>query len=138
MKVEMDISSLEKATKSLEERLRILDESNDSMMRDACIYSFKRTYEIGLKMINRCLKEISANPDEIEKYTFYQMIRKAHEESLIAQGVQKWKGFRECRIKVSESFDEKITDEIVASFPEFLGEINHFISKLTGTQHGRL
>ena len=125
----MDISSLEQAAKSLEERLSLFRESNDDTAQDACLYHFKRVYEIGLKMMKRYLKETSCNPAEIEKYTFNQIIKAAHEISITSEDIKKWKIFRECRVKADRSYEEDISGEIMRVAPSFLNEINYIIGK---------
>ncbi len=126
----MNISSLKNAARSLEEGLKLYQDSRKEFTKDACIYRFKKTYDIAIQMMKRYLKENSCNPSEIEKFTFVQMIKKVHEESIILENKETWKVFRESRIKVSESFREDVSDDILAVIPGFLKEIQHFIKSL--------
>ena len=91
---------------------------------------------MSLKMIKRYLKIYYCNPSEIGKYTFYQIIKKANENTIIQKGVNEWKLFRDCRIKVNESYEEKIADEIISTIPNFLKEAQYFIVKLKDHTHG--
>ena len=125
----MNILSLEQSAQNLEKALEVYHKNVESgVLKDACIYRFKNTYEITLKMIKRYLKETSSNPFEIEKLTFNQMIKKAFEASLIKSEVKDWKKFRDCRIKVSESYQEEVVDEILKAVPLFLKEVKYLIS----------
>ena len=127
----MNITSLKQSAQDLEKALEICHKNTESgVLKDACIYRFRNTYEITLRMIKRYLKETSSNPFEIEKLTFNQMINKAFEASIIKLEFEDWKKFRDCRIKVSESYQEEVVDEILKEAPLFLKEIKYLISRL--------
>ena len=127
----MNITSLKQSAQNLEKALEICHKNTESgVLKDACIYRFRNTYEITLRMIKRYLKETSSNPFEIEKLTFNQMISKAFEASIIKLEFEDWKKFRDCRTKISESYQEKVVDEILKEVPLFLKEIKYFISHL--------
>ena len=127
----MNTLSLEQSAQDLEKALEICYTNKESaIFKDACIYRFKNTYEITLRMIKRYLKEISSNPFEIEKLTFNQMIRKAFEVSIIKSEFKDWKKFRDCRIKISESYQEEIVDEILKEAPFFLKEVKYLVSRI--------
>lgn len=134
----MDISNLEKTTESLQETCNLFGERKDDISRDACIYNFKNTYEISLKMIERYLKMYHCNSAEIEKFTFFQIIKMAKGYSLLRSDLETWKAFRECRIKYNESYEEEISKKILAVIPNFLEEIQHLIIQLKENNHERI
>ena len=127
----MNITSLKQSVQDLEKALEICHKNTENgILKDACIYRFKNTYEITVRMIKRYLKETSSNPFEIEKLTFNQMIKKAFEVSIIKLEFKDWKKFRDCRIKVSESYQEGVVDEILKEIPFFFKEVKYLISRL--------
>ncbi len=138
----MNILSLERSVQDLEDALEmchknikdsqvnIEDTQLRNIFKEACLYNFKNTYEITLKMIKRYLKETSSNPLEIEKMTFNQMIEKAFEESILKSELKEWKRFRDCRIKYAESYQKKIVNEILKEIPFFLKEVKYFMGYL--------
>ena len=126
----MDLSLLEKWIESLKKGHEYYLDQKDENSRDACVYKFKTTYDMVLKMIKRYFKMYYCNPAEVEKYTFAQMIKKAKEESLIEKNFDNWKVFRDGRMKYSESYDEEITKEILKIVPGFIKEIQHLLERL--------
>lgn len=118
----MNIIFLEESVQNLEKTLDAYHKKDNTfkdIYKDACIYRFKNTYKITLKILKRYLKEASSNPYEIEKFTFHQLIDKAYEDSIIHSGIETWKKFRDYCIKVSEIYQEEVADEILKGIPIF-------------------
>ena len=126
----MDFSLLEKLYNSLKEGHKYYLKQKDDVSQSACLYKFKTTYDMSLKMIKRYLKTYYCNPSEVEKYTFSQMIKNAHQESIIEKGLEQWKLFRDTRIKYNESYDQEVTQEILKIVPEFINEMQYLLKQL--------
>ena len=127
----MNITSLKQSVQDLERALEICHKNTESgVLKDACIYRFRNTYEITLRMIKRYLKETSSNPFEIEKLTFNQIIEEAFKASIIKLKVKDWKKFREYCIRMSEFYKEDEANEVLKEIPFFLEDVKHLISHL--------
>ena len=72
----------------------------------------------------------SANPAEIDKLAFGDVIRTANEIGLLKGNWSDWKNFREMRSKTSHTYDEEVALEVVRDIPNFMIEIQFLIDKL--------
>lgn len=118
-----EIVPYERAIERLEEGLaRYRADTTDTQIRDGLVQRFKLTYELGHRILKRCLEYASANPGQFDKMTFQELIRTANEQELLLNDWSGWREFREMRVKTSNAYDEKVALEVVAGIPGFLEE----------------
>ena len=106
-------------------------EPADEEVRDSVIQRFEFTYDLSHKMLRRVLEATSADPGEVERMTFPQLIRTAWEQGLVAEGWPAWHGFRDMRNITSQTYDEAKAIEVVAKVPVFLVEARCLAEQLT-------
>ena len=126
----LDISSLKKATISLEKSVKEYKINPTEFVRDSCIKRFEYTYELSWKTLKRFLEETSANPNEIDLMTFQEIIREANEKSLLLSDWDTWKVYRIYRGTTSHAYNEDKANEIYLEIPGFLNEIQFLIKQL--------
>jgi nucleotidyltransferase substrate binding protein (TIGR01987 family) len=99
-------------------------------LRDGLIQRFEVTYELSHKMLRRYLKETAASPDEIERLSFGDLIRRGNAEGLVRSEWPAWRRFREMRTRTSHTCDARVASEVVAAIPAFLIEAEHLCAEL--------
>lgn len=127
----LDLSSFEKATKSLNEVIDVYEkDKNNAIIRDSMIQRFEYTYSLCLKMIKRFFSYSAFADENIEGITFNQMIRTANKMNLIKSDLEKWNDYRIKKNLTSHTYDEA-TAEIVASVvKDFYFEAEFLLNKL--------
>ena len=126
-----DTLPFERAIQRLEEGLaRHRSDKTDALIRDGLIYRFKLTYELGHKILKRYLKYVSANPEQLDRMTFQDLIRTANEQNLLLGEWIDWRCFREMRAKSSDAYNEDISLEVLAVIPRFIEEAAYLRDKL--------
>lgn len=131
MKLELDITPLERAIVSLEAALARHDAApDDDVIRDACIQRFEYTYELSYKMLKRFLEATSENPALYDKMSFQNLIRSGTERDLLLNDLSRWVEYRTARGTTSHAYDETKAREVFAAIPGFLEEARHLRDRL--------
>lgn len=116
------ILPLEKATQRLQE---ILSLPIDDVVRDATVQRFEYTFELGVKLIKRFLKEVY-NLDE----DFYlDMLKSAVKYELISN-IELWKEFKIARNYTSHNYSENGANYSYNQAALFFPEIQKTILKM--------
>ena len=132
LRMTLDFSSLAKAVARLAEGLaRYQAEVNDDQIRDGLIQRFEFTYDLSHRMLRRAMEQSAANPEEIDRLGFPDLIRTAFEQGLAPGGWTAWRTYREMRNITSHSYDEAKAMQVVAAIPEFLAEAKELLGNLT-------
>lgn len=126
----LDLTSFNKAIKSLQEALAEYNRSPNVFVRDACIQRFEYTYELAWKMLKRYLEYTAPNPVEFDEMSFQNLIRIGSEKGLLMHGWDKWSNYRKARTTTSHVYDEKKAEEIFAIIPVFVVEVEYLQQKL--------
>jgi nucleotidyltransferase substrate binding protein (TIGR01987 family) len=117
----LDFSSLHSAVARLGEGLaRYERDTGDTQIRDGLIQRFEFTYDLSHKMLRRALAEAAANPEEIDRLSFPDLIRTANEQGLLDGDWSTWRVYREMRNITSHSYDEAKALQVAAAIPAFL------------------
>jgi nucleotidyltransferase substrate binding protein (TIGR01987 family) len=117
----LDLSSLRNAVARLDEGLaRYERDTSDTQIRDGLIQRFEFTYDLSHKMLRRALAEAAANPEEIDRMSFPEVIRTASEQGLLVGDWSTWRIYREMRNITSHSYDEAKALQVAAAIPAFL------------------
>lgn len=127
----LDFTSLRNAVDRLGEGLsRYARDVGDTQIRDGLIQRFEFTYDLSHKMLRRVLAEDAANPEEIDRMSFPELIRTASEQGLLTGGWSTWRIYREMSNITSHSYDEAKALQVAAAIPGFLAEAQALIATL--------
>ena len=125
------ISHFERAIERLEEGLvRYQADTSDTQIRDGLVQRFEYTYELGHKILKRYLEYASANPAQFDEMTFQELIRTANEHGLLLRAWPDWRGFRDMRSRISHTYNEDVSLEVVAGIPRFVEEAIYLRNRL--------
>lgn len=121
--MQLDFSAFVKAVTRLEEGLaRYNQDRDDAQIRDGLIQRFEFTYDLAHKMLRRQLESVSANPDQVDRLSFADLIRSVTEQGLIGSDWTTWRTWREMRSTTSHTYDETKALQVVEGIPGFLAE----------------
>ena len=121
--MQLDFSSFVKAVGLLDEGLeRYNRDPSDSQIRDGLIQRFEFAYDLAHKMLRRQLESVSANPDQVDRLSFADLIRTVTEQGLIGSDWTTWRLWREMRSATTHTYDEDKALQVVAGIPGFLAE----------------
>ncbi len=129
----LDLTALENSIKRLGEVLdRYKNAKNDDVIRDSVIQRFEFTYSIALKTLRKYFLERAFIVDDVNKFSFNDMIRTASQMNLIKSDLEKWTKFREMRNLTSHTYDENVALQVVSIVPDFYEEISFLLKNLKG------
>ena len=121
--MQLDFTSFVSAVGRLEEGLeRYNRDTSDSQIRDGLIQRFEFTYDLAHKMLRRQLEAVSANPEQVDRLSFAELIRSVTEQGLIKSDWSAWRTWREMRNITSHTYDEAKARQVVDGIPAFLAE----------------
>ena len=121
--MQLDFTSFVSAVGRLEEGLeRYNRDTSDSQIRDGLIQRFEFTYDLAHKMLRRQLESVSANPEQVDRLSFADLIRSVTEQGLIKSNWSEWRTWREMRNITSHTYDEAKARQVVDGIPAFLAE----------------
>jgi nucleotidyltransferase substrate binding protein (TIGR01987 family) len=127
----LDFSSLRNAVARLGEGLeRYARDTGDTQIRDGLIQRFEFTYDLSHRMLRRALAEAAANPEEIDRMSFPELIRTASEQGFLAGDWSTWRIYREMRNITSHSYDEAKALQVASAIPGFLTEVRELAATL--------
>ena len=133
----LDLSAFENAVAQLEEGLVLYDSDIvrrhpeiRGQMRAGAIQAFKFTYELSIRMIQRYLEQVSANPAEVDRLEFRSLIRRASEQGLLQSDLGAWLEHRRNRGLTSHVYNEEMAERVFQAARDFLGEVRHLLREL--------
>ena len=133
----LDLSALENAVAQLEEGLVLYDSDIvlqhpeiRNQMRAGAIQAFEFTYELSVRMIQRYLEQVSANPAEVDRLEFRSLIRRASEQRLLRSDLSAWMEHRRNRGLTSHVYNEAMAERVFQAAQDFLGEVRHLLREL--------
>ena len=124
----LDITSFQKAVKSLEAILIRYKKENDADIRDAVIQRFEYTYSLSLKILSRFINYRSS--EIVPTMTFNEIIRKSNQFGLLRNDLETWDKYRQYRNMTSHTYDENIAKQVVSIIPDFKDEVIFILNKL--------
>ena len=131
----LDLTSLRSALAALEKSLGFLNselaENADlrEQFRAAAIQAFEFTHELAFKMLKRQLEQMAADPAEIDKMAYMDLVRLGAEAGLIAD-VARFRDYREKRNITSHTYDQTKAEQIVAVLSDFRDDIRLLLAEL--------
>ena len=99
-------------------------------IRAGAIQAFEFTYELSVSMITRYLKEVSANPYQIDQLSFRDLMRRAAEHGLLLSELEDWMRYRTARASTSHAYNEAMAERVFQGIPKFLDEARHLLKEL--------
>ena len=126
----LDLSALVKVNQALDKAIenssntafiKSLSPSQRQLIISGVIQHFEFCYELTYKMLKRQLEEDSANPAEVDQYSFRELLRVAAERGLISD-VTLWIEFRGHRNLTAQTYDENKAERIYDSVIDFQKE----------------
>jgi nucleotidyltransferase substrate binding protein (TIGR01987 family) len=131
----LDISSLRSAYTALNKSLGFLysDLASNPDLREqfraASIQGFEFTHELAFKMLKRQLEQMVADPAEVDKMTYMEIIRSGAEAGLITD-VGRFKDYRDKRNITSHTYNQAKAEFIVAVLQDFAEDILYLLEEL--------
>ena len=137
--MKLDLNSLEKAIHKLKTNLNLLGKEGISReekeaFEDACIQAFEYTYELTHKTLKRYLEETEPNRDDVDRWTFQDLIRHGAERGLLLNSWDKWTEYRYSRNKTSHSYDSSVVEVVIHIIPEFIVEAEFLLNQVRHAQ----
>jgi nucleotidyltransferase substrate binding protein (TIGR01987 family) len=127
----LDLNAFSKAvasfSKALDEYAK--DESNE-FVRDACIQRFEYCYDLSTRMIRRHLKNIVADPSEIDQMSFKKVISEAYSKGILQHSWDVWAEYREDRNTTFYSYNEELAMSLVLELDNPYQEILFLLTRL--------
>ncbi len=134
--MKLDYSSLEDAVAQLERSFDYLhgdlartDSGLREQFRAATIQAFEFTYELAVKMIQRQLAQITANPDALRHMDFADRMRDAADAGII-RGALSFIRYRELRNMTSHTYNANRAEHTVSEIDEFLRDMRFLLCEL--------
>ena len=134
--MKLDYSSLEDAVAQLQRSFDYLhgdlartDSDLREQFRAATIQAFEFTYELAVKMIQRQLAQIAANPDALREMDFADRMRDAADAGIVRDALL-YTRYRELRNRTSHTYDADKAEETVSVIPEFLRDMHLLLQEL--------
>ena len=127
----LDLTSFEKALKSLDEVINVYNADKTNLItRDSMIQRFEYTYSISLKMLKRYIEMNALIPENTETLTFNPLIRQANKMGLLKSNLEKWDDYRQKRNLTSHTYNEEAALEVVSIIEGFASEARFLMEKL--------
>ncbi len=134
--MKLDYSALEDAVAQLQRSFDYLhgdlartDSGLRQQFRAATIQAFEFTYELGVKMIQRQLAQVAANPDALREMDFADRMRDAADAGIVREAPP-YVRYRELRNKTSHTYDADRAEEVVLVIGEFLRDMRFLLREL--------
>ena len=134
--MKLDYSSLESAVAQLQRSFDFLhgdlartDPDLREQFRAATIQAFEFTYELAVKMIQRQLAQIAANPDALREMDFADRMRDAADAGIV-RDAPSYVRYRELRNKTSHTYDADRAEKTVSVIDEFLRDVRFLLQEL--------
>ena len=134
--MKLDYSSLESAVAQLQRSFDFLhgdlartDPDLREQFRAATIQAFEFTYELAVKMIQRQLAQIVANPDALREMDFADRMRDAADAGIV-RDAPSYVRYRELRNKTSHTYDADWAEKTVSVIDEFLRDVRFLVQEL--------
>lgn len=138
MSEQLSTRVLEDAFQSLEQTITQLSDTNwfnqqlpivqDTLIAGA-IQKFEFVYELSLKMIKRQLQQEAISVEELQAYSFKDILRDALQSGLI-DDMAKWVTFRDMRNITSHTYDQTKAMVVYSQIAEFLQYSRFLVSQL--------
>jgi len=132
----IELKPFHQAVESLRAGLaRAAEVPGDEFVRDAVIQRFEYTFEMAWKMVKRRVELDSASPDQIDLFSYKNLMREAGERGLI-QDVTRWLLYREQRNVTSHTYNENKAKEVFETARTFYPDVAALLQELENRNGG--
>ena len=134
----LDVSALRNAITALADGIGVVRNDGWFALQSAAvrntlvagvIQNFEFVYELGVKMLKRQIEAEAANPGEVDKFGFRDLLRVAAEKGLIAD-VDAWFGYRKMRGTTSHADDQEKARLVYQGALTFLDDARALLAAL--------
>lgn len=126
----INVTALENSLNSLKiAQEEYLKEKNE-FVRDSVIQRFEYTYALAVKFIQRYIELNIPNQDDINSFTFNQLIRQANEMGVLKNNLENWIIYRQMRNITSHTYDEEKAEQVLSIMEDFIQEVDFLIGKI--------
>lgn len=126
----INVSALINALNSLKAAQEEYLKNENEFVRDAIIQRFEYTYALAVKFIQRYIELNIPNQDDINSYTFNQLIRQANEMGILLGNLEKWIIYRQRRNITSHTYNEEKAKQVMLIIEDFIQEVDFLIGKI--------
>lgn len=122
---------LGKTLDTLEQSLLALQQHDDDsvmhdLFRNAAIKGFELSLETIGKLLRKALKAFAANPAEVDRLVFNDVLRRAGTHGMLdLEGVERWLAYRKNRNATAHDYSEAFANETLALLPVYLRDARH-------------
>ncbi len=128
----LNLTNFRKAIKSFDKALKAYKkDSENDLIRDACIKRFEYCYFLSINMIKRHLKLAEELPSEIDHMNLQDTIRLAYRVGMIPNSWDKWRKYRDNRAATAHGYDEDQAEDVAADLHQFYTEIKTILNNLS-------
>ena len=134
--MKLDCSPLASAVGQLERSLGYLhselareDPGLREQFRAAAIQAFEFSYELAVKMIRRQLAAVVANPEDVHRIDFADLMRDAAGAGII-RDARSYVRYREMRNRTAHTYNVERAEEAVSRMPAFLEDVQLLLAEL--------
>jgi len=142
MSTQLDLSPLKNALTRLREALEFCNsdiaKGNPRFARflqGGAIQAFEYSYSLTIKFLQRYLQQHEAEPGEVDRLSFNDLVRRGYETGLLAAELVVWKQFRHNRNLSSHAYDENKAREVYKGIPAFLTQAELFYAEVEKRQN---
>lgn len=131
----LDLTSLRSTLVALEKSIGFLNselaENRDlrEQFRAAAVQAFEFTHELAFKMLKRQLRQMTADPNAIDRMAYMDVVRSGAEAGLVAD-VARFRDYREKRNITSHAYDQAKAEQIEAVLNDFRDDVRHLLNGL--------
>lgn len=135
--MKLDLSSLQKAIKSLEKTLKVAEDEvfiaklNDDQydaIRAGVIQNFEFTYELCWKFMKRWL-EINLGSVYVEGVSRRELFRLSAENKLLTD-VEQWMDYHDARNETAHTYDDQTAEDVFETAGTFLADAQKLLTAL--------
>jgi nucleotidyltransferase substrate binding protein (TIGR01987 family) len=129
--MKLDLTSFINAITSFKEAIdKYNEDTTNSFVRDSVIQRFEYTYSLALKMIKRYLETNTLTQDEVDSFSFNDMIRVANENGLLLTNLVIWNKYREKRNITSHTYDVQKAKEVISVVNDFYKDVDYLLKQI--------
>jgi len=129
--MKLDLTSFISAITSFKEAIdKYNEDTTNSFVRDSVIQRFEYTYSLALKMIKRYLETNTLTQDEVDSFSFNDMIRVANENGLLLTNLVIWNKYREKRNITSHTYDVQKAKEVISVVNDFYKDVDYLLKQI--------
>ena len=126
----LNVKSLELAISSLISAWKEYNKDENEYVRDSVIQRFEFTYAIAIKYIQRYLELNVPNPDEVDFFTFNELIRAGNEKGILLRNLEDWDIYRLRRNITSHTYDLEKAKIVLEIIPKFIEDIKFLLNAI--------